>query len=187
MSPFTTRPEITGTFGVVASTHWLASQTAMGVLERGGNAFDAAAAGGFVLQVVEPHLNGPGGEVPMLLWSERERRMLSVRGQGVAPAAASAGAFRSLGLEQVPGIGLLPATVPAAFSAWLTVLRDHGSWPLADVLAPAIGYARDGFPLIPRAVQAITAVQDLFRQQWPSSAAVWLPDNAVPAPAPPIT
>ena len=182
MSPFTTRPEITGTFGVVASTHWLASQTAMGVLERGGNAFDAAVAGGFVLQVVEPHLNGPGGEVPMLLWSERERQMLSVRGQGAAPAAASAGAFRSLGLEQVPGIGLLPATVPAAFSAWLTVLRDHGSWPLADVLAPAIGYARDGFPLIPRAVQAITAVQDLFRQQWPSSAAVWLPDNAVPAP-----
>ena len=68
---FTTRPEITGTFGVVSSTHWLASQTAMGVLERGGNAFDAAVAGGFVLQVVEPHLNGPGGEAPMLLWSAR--------------------------------------------------------------------------------------------------------------------
>ena len=89
MTHFTTRPEIVGTQGVAASTHWLASQTAMGVLERGGNAFDAAVAGGFVLQVVEPHLNGPGGEVPLLLWSERERRMLSVCGQGAAPAEAT--------------------------------------------------------------------------------------------------
>ena len=179
---FTTRPEITGTFGVASSTHWLASQTAMGVLERGGNAFDAAVAGGFVLQVVEPHLNGPGGEAPMLLWSVQEQRMLSVCGQGAAPMAASSAAFRALGLEQVPGLGLLPATVPGAFGAWMTLLRDHGTWPLADVLAPAIGYARDGYPLIARAVQAIVAVQDLFRQQWPSSARVWLPDGKVPAP-----
>ncbi len=182
MSQFTTRPEITGTCGVVASTHWLASQTAMGVLERGGNAFDAAVAGGFVLQVVEPHLNGPGGEAPILLWSEREQRMLSVCGQGAAPLGASSAAFRALGLEQVPGIGLLPATVPGAFGAWLTLLRDHGSWSLADVLAPAIAYARNGYPLAPRAVQAIVAVQDLFRQHWKSSAGVWLPGGQVPAP-----
>ena len=182
MNEFTTRPEITGTFGVAASTHWLASQTAMGVLERGGNAFDAAVAGGFVLQVVEPHLNGPGGEAPILLWSERERRSLSICGQGSAPAGASVATFRGMGLEQVPGIGLLPATVPGAFAAWLVMLRDHGTWPLADVLAPAIAYARDGFPLIPRAVQAIVAVQNLFRQQWPSSAAVWLPDGKIPTP-----
>ena len=182
MTHFTTRPEIVGTQGVAASTHWLASQTAMGVLERGGNAFDAAVAGGFVLQVVEPHLNGPGGEVPLLLWSERERRMLSVCGQGAAPAEATPETFRRLGLEQVPGIGLLPATVPGAFGTWLTLLRDHGTWSLADVLAPAIGYAREGFPLVPRIVQAIYAVQALFREQWTSSAAVWLPDGRVPAP-----
>ena len=182
MTHFTTRPEIVGTQGVAASTHWLASQTAMGVLERGGNAFDAAVAGGFVLQVVEPHLNGPGGEVPLLLWSERERRMLSVCGQGAAPAEATPEAFRRLGLEQVPGIGLLPATVPGAFGTWLTLLRDHGTWSLADVLAPAIGYAREGFPMVPRIVQAIYAVQALFREQWTSSAAVWLPDGRVPAP-----
>lgn len=182
MSTFTTRPEITGTHGVAAATHWLAAQTAMGVLERGGNAFDAAVAGGFVLQVVEPHLNGAGGEVPILFWSEKDRRMQSVCGQGAAPGEASAAAFRRLGLEQVPGIGLLPATVPGAFGAWLTMLRDHGTWSLADVLAPAIGYARDGYPLIPRAVQAIVAVQALFREHWPSSAEVWLPDGQVPKP-----
>jgi gamma-glutamyltranspeptidase / glutathione hydrolase len=64
---FTTRPTLRGTFGMVASTHWLASQAAMGVLERGGNAFDAACCAGFVLHVVEPHLNGPGGEVPAIV------------------------------------------------------------------------------------------------------------------------
>ena len=117
----------------------------MGVLERGGNAFDAAVAGGFVLQVVEPHLNGAGGEVPILLWDEAGQTMQSINGQGCAPAAATPAAFRALGLEQVPGIGLLPATVPGAFPAWMTLLLEHGSWPLADVLAPAIGYAATGF------------------------------------------
>ena len=146
MNDFTTRPEIVGTFGVAASTHWLASQTAMGVLEKGGNAFDAAVAGGFVLQVVEPHLNGPGGEAPIMFWSEGEQRIRVLCGQGPAPALASTGYFRDRGLDLVPGIGLLPATVPGAFGAWLAMLRDYGTWSLADVLAPAIGYARDGFP-----------------------------------------
>jgi gamma-glutamyltranspeptidase/glutathione hydrolase len=86
---FTTRPQLSGDFGMVASTHWLASAAGMSVLERGGNAFDAATAAGFVLQVVEPHLNGPGGEVPILLWSEHEQRVHVVNGQGVAPAAAT--------------------------------------------------------------------------------------------------
>src|SRR6218665_3882749 len=88
MSIFTTRPEIIGTFGVAESTHWLAAQTAMGVLELGVNAFDAAVAGGFVLQVVEPHLNGPGGEVPILLWNESDRQAQGIWGQRVWPAAA---------------------------------------------------------------------------------------------------
>lgn len=181
MDSFTTRPEIVGTFGVVSSTHWLASQTAMSILERGGNAFDAAVAGGFVLQVVEPHLNGPGGEVPIMLWSEKEQRMRVVCGQGCAPALATPEYFRNKGLELIPGIGLLPATVPGAWGAWLTMLRDYGTMTLAEVLAPAINYAENGFPLVPRVVQAITAVQDLFRAEWHSSRDVWLPNNKVPA------
>src|SRR5512140_117026 len=138
MLAFTTRPEIRGTFGVAASTHWIASQVAMGVLERGGNAFDAAVAAGFCLQILEPHLNGPGGEVPILLWSAREKRMRAVCGQGCAPQLATAATFRRMGLDLVPGIGLLPATVPGAFGAWLTMLRDYGTWTLAEVLRPTI-------------------------------------------------
>src|SRR3546814_808601 len=154
-----------GTFGVVSSTHWLASQVAMGVLEKGGNAFDAAVAGGFMLQIVEPHLNGPGGEAPIMLWSESEKRMRVLCGQGVAPALAAPSFFRDKGLDLVPGIGLLPATVPGAFGAWLTMLRDYGTWELEDVLRPAIDYANNGFPLVPRIVQAIVAVENLFRNE----------------------
>ncbi|NUU20057.1 MAG: gamma-glutamyltransferase family protein, partial [Streptomycetaceae bacterium] len=83
---FTTRPELVGTHGMVASTHWLASGAGMAVLEDGGNAFDAAVAVGFVLQVVEPHLNGPGGEVPVVFAAAGETAPRVLCGQGVAPA-----------------------------------------------------------------------------------------------------
>jgi gamma-glutamyltranspeptidase/glutathione hydrolase len=182
MASFTTRPEIRGTFGVAASTHWIAASVAMGVLERGGNAFDAAVSAGFALQVLEPHLNGPGGEAPILFWSAREKRIGALCGQGCAPALAEAATFRRMGLDLVPGIGLLPATVPGAFASWLTMLRDHGTWSLAEVLRPAIEYARDGVPLVARAVQAIVAVRPLFEAEWKSSANVWLPGGRVPRP-----
>jgi gamma-glutamyltranspeptidase / glutathione hydrolase len=182
MAGFTTRPEIRGTFGVVASTHWLASAVGMGVLERGGNAFDAAAAAGFTLQVVEPHLNGPLGEAPILLWSAERRRCEAICGQGPAPAAATIGRYRDLGLDLVPGTGLLAAAVPAAFGAWARLLRDWGTWPLADILAPAIGYAESGYPVVPRITDTIATMAELFRREWPSSAAVYLPDGTPPRP-----
>jgi gamma-glutamyltranspeptidase / glutathione hydrolase len=131
MQAFSTRPEIRGTFGAVASTHWLASAVGMGILERGGNAFDAAAAAGFTLQVVEPHLNGPLGDAPILAWNEANRRVDMICGQGVAPAAATISRFRTLGLDLIPGNGLLAATVPGAFGAWVRLLRDGGTLPLS--------------------------------------------------------
>jgi len=182
MSAFTTRPEIQGTFGVVASTHWLASATARGVLERGGNAFDAAVAAGFALQVVEPHLNGPGGDVPILIHSARERAVRVICGQGPAPEAATIAAYRDLGLDLVPGTGLLPAVVPGAFDAWMLLLRDYGTLSPRDVLAPAIAFARHGYPLVPAISATIEQVKELFASEWPSSAAVYLPGGAVPAP-----
>ncbi len=174
-APFTTRPELRGTFGMVASTHWLASAAGMGILERGGNAFDAAVAAGFVLQVVEPHLNGPGGEVPVLLYSAGRDEVLVVDGQGPAPAAASTGRFRELGLELVPGSGLLAACVPGAFDAWLLLLRDFGTLSLAEVLEPALGYAESGYPLVPGICRSIASMEDLFRTEWPESARLYLP------------
>jgi gamma-glutamyltranspeptidase / glutathione hydrolase len=178
---FATRPELRGSFGMVSSTHWLASATGMAVLERGGNAFDAAVAAGFVLQVVEPHLNGPGGEVPILAAPAGQGRVLVVNGQGPVPAAATVERFADLGLGLIPGTGLLAACVPGAFGAWMLLLRDHGTLSLRDVLSPAIGYATAGFPALPRIGGVIGAMERLFRSEWPSSAEVWLADG-VPAP-----
>jgi len=177
-----TRPELAGDFGMVASTHWLASAAGLRMLELGGNAFDAAAAAGFTLQVVEPHLNGPGGEVPMLVRRAGEPDVTVVAGQGPAPAGATIEHFADLGLALVPGTGHLAACVPAAFDAWLTLLERFGTLPLADVLAPAIGYARDGYPVLPAISRTIATVERLFRDHWPSSAAVYLPDGRVPQP-----
>src|ERR1700751_3661550 len=125
MPNFTTRPEIRGTFGVVASTHWIASAVGMSVLEKGGNAFDAAAAAGFTLQVVEPHLNGPLGEAPILVWNQKTRRAEMICGPGVAPAGATITKYKELGLDLIPGPGLLAATVPGAFDAWARLARDY--------------------------------------------------------------
>jgi gamma-glutamyltranspeptidase/glutathione hydrolase len=177
---FTTRPELAGTFGMVASTHWLASAAGMAVLEQGGNAFDAAVAAGFTLQVVEPHLNGPGGEVPVIGHDARRGETFVVCGQGVAPAAATPEAFA--GLDLVPGSGLLAATVPGAFGGWLLLLREHGTLRLRDVLGYAIGYAAAGYPLVPAASWSIASVAGLFRAHWPASAEVYLPGGGVPAP-----
>jgi gamma-glutamyltranspeptidase/glutathione hydrolase len=171
---FTTRPELRGTFGMVASTHWLASQTGMSVLERGGNAFDAAAATGFVLQVVEPHLNGPGGEVPAVFWSAEKGETLALCGQGVAPSAATSDRFRELGHELVPGTGVLAACVPGAFGGWLLLLRDHGTWRLEDVLEFAIGYAEHGFPLHER-IRATIELSDELVASWPGSRDLYQP------------
>lgn len=179
---FTTRPELVGTHGMVASTHWLASAVGMSVLEAGGNAFDAAVAAGFTLQVVEPHLNGFGGDAPILGHRARDGHTFVVDGQGTAPAAATIEAYTDLGLDVVPGTGHLAAVVPGAFGAWLDLLARYGTLPLADVLSPAIGYARDGYPLVPAAVRTIRTVERLFAEHWPTSAGVYLPGGAVPEP-----
>jgi len=177
---FTTRPEITGTFGVAASTHWIATGVAMSVLERGGNAFDAAVAAGFTLQVVEPHLNGPGGEVPILFAKPSESKATVVCGQGVAPARASIAEFQSLDLDLVPGTGLLASVVPGAFDAWMLLLRDHGTWPLSDVLAPAIYYAEHGQPLLGTTADVIGRMAALFGKEWTTSAELYLPLGVAP-------
>ncbi len=179
---FTTRPEIRGTFGVASSTHWIGSAVGMAMLEKGGNAFDAAVAMGFVLQVVEPHLNGPGGDMPAIFHSVATGRTEVLCAQGTAPAAATIEAYRALGLERVPGSGLLATVVPGAFDGWMLMLRDHGTMEPAEVLAPAIAYARDGHPLLPAVSSTIAGLADFFAAEWPSSAAVWCPGGAVPAP-----
>jgi gamma-glutamyltranspeptidase/glutathione hydrolase len=176
----TTRPQLNGTFGMVASTHWLATAAGHAELEKGGNAFDAVVAVGFALHVVEPHLNGPGGDLPLIFARATDAAPTVLCGQGPAPARATIAHYRGLGFELVPGAGPLAAAVPGAVVAWLTLLRDHGTRRVADVLEYAIGYAERGYPVPGGVVATIERVRDLFAEDWTPSAEVYLPGGAPP-------
>ncbi|MEV0688515.1 gamma-glutamyltransferase family protein [Nocardia sp. NPDC050378] len=176
------RPELHGTNGAVSSTHWLASAAGAAAFDRGGNAFDAAATAAFVIQVVEPHLNGPAGDTPIMVYDAAAEEVKVVCGQGPMPSAATVGAFRERGLAEVPASGLLPACVPGAFGAWLRVVGRYGRLPIADVLAPAIRYAEDGYPLLPNASRMISALAPLFRDEWTESGATYLNGGRAPKP-----
>lgn len=182
MQSFTTRPEIRGSFGVATSTHWIASATGFGILERGGNAFDATVAAGLVLQVVEPHLNGPAGDLPAIFHSAATGKTEVLAAQGPAPAGATIAHYRAQGLQLIPGSGLLSTVIPGAFDGWMLLLRDHGSMTLAEVMEPAIAYARDGHPILPRVAHTIADLASYFAKEWPSSAATWCPDGTPPQP-----
>jgi len=182
MLAFTTRPEILGTFGVVASTHWIATAVGMSILEKGGNAFDAAVATGLTLQVVEPHLNGAGGDMPAVLYSKIKDKVEVICGQGTAPAGATIEHYRNKGLTLIPGDGLLATVIPGAFDGWMLMLRDYGRLSLREVFEPAIWYAESGHPMLPRVSMTIAGLADFFRTEWPTSFATWLPGGVAPAP-----
>jgi gamma-glutamyltranspeptidase/glutathione hydrolase len=175
-----TRPEIQGWHGVASATYAAASQAAMRMLELGGNAFDGAVAGGFVLQAVAPHLNGPAGDVAILFHDAEEDESLAVCGQGPTPRAATIDAFRDLGLDAVPGTGLLPAVVPGAFDAWLALLAEKGTLSLETVMEPALVLWRRGVPVDARLNATLEAAEPMFRRYWPTSRTVFLPSGAVP-------
>ena len=177
---FTTRPDLLGTFGMAASTHPIATAAGMAILEEGGNAFDAAVAMGLALQVVQPHLCGPGGDVPIIGFDVASNSSWVLCGQGVAPAVATPQHFAELGLDLVPGTGQLPAVVPGAFGAWMTLLATHGTLPLRSILRFAISAARDGYPMPVRAAAKIATMEPVFREHWTSSAQVYLPGGRPP-------
>ncbi len=178
---FTTRPEIQGTFGVVTTTHWIASAVGMAMLERGGNAFDACIAAAFTLQIVEPHLCGPGGDLPAIFHSVRTGKTEVLCAQGVAPAGATIERYKAEGLDIIPGSGLLATVNPGAFDGWMKLLADHGTMSVREVLEPAIHYARHGHPLLPRVSNTIAELADFFQKEWPTSARTWMP-NGIPEP-----
>ncbi|TAU85754.1 gamma-glutamyltransferase family protein [Rhizobium leguminosarum] len=180
MTAFTTRPEILGTFGVVTSTHWIASAVGMSILEKGGNAFDAAVATGFVLQIVEPHLCGPGGDLPAVIYSKRKDKVEVICAQGPAPAGATIEHYTAEGLSLIPGDGLLATVIPGSFDGWMLMLRDYGSMSVRDVLEPAIYYAEHGHPMLPRVSATIKGLAAFFEKEWPTSYETWLPGGSAP-------
>jgi gamma-glutamyltranspeptidase / glutathione hydrolase len=181
MRPMSERPTPTlcGYGGAVSAGHHLAAQIGARLLAEGGNAADAACAMGFALQVLEPTMNGPAGEVPILVYVAREDRVYALSGQGTAPAAATPARFAELGLELIPGDGLLAATVPAALDAWCLLLARFGTKRLEDVVAPAQALAVRGYPMYRFLRSVLSLLEPRFQREWPTSAAVYLPLRAL--------
>src|SRR5437879_368075 len=178
---FTTRPVYMGTHAIVASGHYLGARAGQRMFDKGGNAIDAAVASGFALNILEPQNCGIGGEVPILVYSAKEAKAFAISGQGWIGQAATVEWFRQAGIDPIPGDGFLPATVPAAFGTWAFALMKFGTLSLKDVLEPAIEYTESGFPMYPSLRNAIAGLARRFREEWPNSAAVYLPNNRVPA------
>ncbi len=178
---FTTRPCYLGRRGLLAAGHYLAARAGQRMFDKGGNAIDAAVASGFALNLLKPHLNGLGGEVPILVYSAAEKKVFSISGQGWIGKAATVDYFRKLDIKLIPGDGFLPACVPAAFGSWAFALLRFGTLTLKDVLEPAIDLAEFGFPMYPHLQRSLRGLSKRFRAEWPSSAALYLPGDRVPA------
>lgn len=175
------RPVIQGRRLVVSCGHYLASQAGMSMLALGGNAVDAGVAMVFCQMVLEFGAAGFGGECPILIYSAREGRVVCINGNTNAPMAATIEKYRELGVtDPIPGDGFLAAGVCATPAALITALDRYGCLSLEQVLAPAIELAGGGFPMYDQYRRYIVSLQDRFRSEWPSSAALFLPGDQIP-------
>jgi gamma-glutamyltranspeptidase / glutathione hydrolase len=181
------RPTIMGTYGMVATEHYLSALIGVEILKRGGNAVDAAVAAIFAEGVLNPHMHTIGGEVPMLIYMADSGQVSAINGNTAAPQRATIEWFTDQGMSLIPGEGLLAAGVPAAPGALITALERFGTMTLADVMQPALELARDGFPVHPGLVGpsdylafSIWHALETFQQHWPTSAQLYLPRGRLP-------
>ena len=180
MAVFTPRPAVSGQRGVVTSGHYLATEAGLRIFHEGGNAIDAGAAMCFCLNILEPFSNGIGGEPPTLIYSPRDRKAYAVSGMGWCPQALTIEWCREHGVDLIPHDGYLPACVPAVVDTWAAALIRFGTMSMAQVLRPAIEYARDGYPIYPRMHDVLIDHQEKFTDRYPTSGAVYLPEGRVP-------
>ena len=180
-NPRATRSVVLARNGIVATSQPLASAAGLRVLQQGGNAIDAAVTAAAVLAVVEPTMNGVGGDLFAIVYdAEDQEQSRGLNASGRAPAAATLDEFRRRKLDEIPYRGVLSVSVPGVVDGWNELLAKHGTITLARALEPAIGYARDGF-----------AVSEIIASQWeteektlaqdPAAAATFLPGGHAPA------
>ncbi len=178
---------------MVSTEHYLSAAAGARIFDRGGNAIDAAVAAALVEGVVNPHMHTIGGEAPMLVRLGSNQRVVSINGNTMAPARATIAHYRALGLDLVPGEGLLAAGVPAAFGAFACALENFGTKSLAEVAGPALALCEDGFPMHPGlcgdddsidvpglGLGSIRANAELYRTRWPSTARVYMLGGELP-------
>ncbi len=180
MAGFTTRPVIMGTRGVVTSGHYLATAAGFRIMEQGGNAIDAAAAMCFCLNLLEPMSNGIGGEVPVLIYSAKERKTFAVSGMGWSPKAFTLDWCREHGIDLIPGDGYLPACVPAVVDTWATAVSRFGTMSFSQILQPAIELSQGGFPVFERLHRRLSDCYSKFTELYPTTGEVYYPQGRVP-------
>lgn len=180
MPPFTTRPVVMGTRGVVTSGHYLATAAGFRIMEQGGNAIDAAAAMCFCLNLLEPQSNGIGGEVPTLVYSAKERKAFAVCGMGWSPKAFTIAWCREHDIDLIPGDGYLPASVPAVVDTWAEAVARFGTMGFAQVLQPAMELAESGFPVYEGLHAALATNAKKFGERYPTTAEIYCPKGRVP-------
>lgn len=163
--PFATRSEVVATGGMVATSQPLATQVGLRILQDGGSAMDAAIAANAALGLMEPVSCGIGGDLFAIVWDAESKKLYGLNGSGRSPMGLSFDALKAelatQKLEAIPPIGMLPISVPGAVDAWFTLHERFGKLPMADLLAPAIRYAEQGFP-----------VSELIAHYWQRSVAV---------------
>lgn len=190
-------PVVMGREAMIATEHYLSAAAGAQIFARGGNAVDAAVAGTFVEGVVNPHMHTIGGEAPLLIYDASARRVVAINGNMTAPASATIDVFRSRGLDLIPGEGLLAAGVPAAFDALATALSHFGTMTLAEVVEPARRLCEDGMPMhaglsghgeTPQDLSGLIGLASIrsnrrkFLEQWPTTAAIYMPNGETPRP-----
>jgi gamma-glutamyltranspeptidase/glutathione hydrolase len=165
--------------GMVATSQPLASSAGLEVLRTGGNAIDAAVAAAAVLSVTEPHMTGIGGDMFAIVWLAKERRLVALNASGRAGSLMTAEALAARGFQPGAQQGVLSVTVPGALAGWDTLVRTYGKRTLAEALAPAIRYARDGFPVTP-IIATQWAAETALLQKDAAAAATFLPGGRAP-------
>ena len=179
-SPHSSRSEVIAPHGMVATSHPLAAQVGIDILKAGGNAIDAAVAVNAVLGLVEPHMNGVGGDLFAIVWDAETEQLYGLNATGRAPYELNRQVFERQGLDRVPGTGPLTWTVPGAVDGWDQLLMRFGTMRFAEVLAPAIAYGRDGFP-VTEIIQGQWAASERSLAEWSTFAATYLPNGRPPA------
>jgi gamma-glutamyltranspeptidase/glutathione hydrolase len=169
-----------GSRGVVTSGHYLATAAGFRIMEQGGNAIDAAAAMCFCLNLLEPQSNGIGGEVPILIYSAKERKAFALCGMGWSPKAFTLDWCRDHGIDLIPGDGYLPACVPAVVDTWALALARFGTMRFAQVVQPAIELAERGYPVYHGLHASLNANRRKFTDLYPTTGEIYCPNGRVP-------
>lgn len=177
--PFATRSEVIARHGMAATSQPLATQVAIDILKRGGSAVDAAIAANATLGLMEPTGSGIGGDLFAIVWDAKSNKLHGLNASGRSPYGLPFSYFQEQGLESIPAFGPLPISVPGCIDGWFELHEKFGQLPMADILSPAIQYAREGFP-VSELIAYYWGRGGRMLKKYPNFAKTFLPDNRGP-------